>query len=143
MVALDDEILGKPADAEDARRMLRALRGRRHQVYTAVCVWDVAAGAYDVCVNTTQVNMRSYSDAELERYVESGDPMDKAGAYAIQHAEFAPVVALDGCFSSVMGLPLGDVCELLAEFGVEMTCEVADVCERQADFACCMRYGRA
>lgn len=139
VVALQDEILGKPDSAEDARRMLRALRGRRHQVYTAICVWDVASSASDVCVNTTQVDMRSYGDAELERYVDSGDPLDKAGAYAIQHAVFAPVQALDGCFASVMGLPLADLCRLLAEYGVAMQCAVADVCERQADIVCCQR----
>ncbi len=83
--------------------------------------------------------MRGYTDAELLHYVGSGDPLDKAGAYAIQHPEFAPVQALDGCLSGVMGLPLADLCALLAEFGVKARCSVIEVCERQVGFACCQR----
>ena len=142
VVGMGQDILGKPEDAEDAVRILRLLRGRRHQVHTAVCVLDVEAFECGARVNTTQVDMRDYSDAEIEEYVASGDPMDKAGAYAIQHPGFAPVQDIEGCITSVMGLPLGDACDLLAEFGLRPQCAIADVCERQADFPCCRREGK-
>ena len=139
VVGMDQEVLGKPEDAEDAVRILRLLQGQRHQVHTAVCVLDVEGFECGACVNTTQVDMRDYTDAEIQEYVASGDPMDKAGAYAIQHSGFAPVLDIDGCITSVMGLPLGDTCDLLAEFGIRPQTAVPDVCERQADFPCCRR----
>ena len=107
-------MLGKPADPDDAERMLRQLRGRTHQVYTGVAIMSgQSPGAVltDVCI--TDVPMRDYSDAEIRAYVASGDPMDKAGAYGIQHAGFHPVQGMRGCFASVMGLPLCHVLRLL------------------------------
>lgn len=139
VVAQDSEILGKPADAADAVRMLTVLRGRMHQVHSAVCVLDVLSGECKTCTNTTQVTMRDYADEEMREYVAGGDPLDKAGAYAIQHPKFAPVLAMDGCLTGVMGLPLGDLCELLAGFGVRPGCPVVEVCERHAAFGCCQR----
>ena len=139
VVALGPEILGKPADEADAVRMLTALRGRAHQVHSAICVLDVQSGECRACTNTTQVTMRDYADEELHGYVAGGDPLDKAGAYAIQHPEFAPVKSMDGCLTGVMGLPLGDLCELLAGFGVRTPCAVVEVCEGHAAFECCQR----
>jgi predicted house-cleaning NTP pyrophosphatase (Maf/HAM1 superfamily) len=81
--------------------------------------------------------MRAYTDAEIAAYVASGDPLDKAGAYGIQSPGFAPACALDGCYASVMGLPLNDLCELLAQFGVRPPQHVADVCLQFNPFTCC------
>jgi septum formation protein len=106
--------LGKPADAEEARAFLRRLRGQRHVVITAVAVvrsddLDVAPG-----MAWTGVWLRPFSDAELEAYVATGDPLDKAGAYAIQHGAFRPVARLEGSEANVIGLPLALTAGLLA-----------------------------
>ena len=108
-------ILGKPADPSEARRMLRQLRGHSHQVYTGIAVLRVRDGVLltDLCI--TDVPMRNYSDAEIDAYVATGDPLDKAGAYAIQHPKFQPVESMRGCYASVMGLPLCHVTRLLAK----------------------------
>jgi MAF protein len=118
-VVLDGQSLGKPADATEARSMLRALRGRSHEVYTGVAVvsGDVASPALVEHV-VTRVEMRAYSDGEIERYVASGSPFDKAGGYAIQDRDFAPVERLeelDGCQCSVIGLPLWTARRLLRQ----------------------------
>lgn len=136
-VALDGEIYGKPEDAADAVRMLRALRNRTHEVISAVTVLQPATFRCATRVNRTAVTMRNYSDAEIAAYVASGDPMDKAGAYAIQSPDFAPVCALDGCFASVMGLPLVELCELLATFGVATPRTPLQVCGEINPFPCC------
>lgn len=110
IVADGDELLGKPANAADARRMLSALRGRVHQVHTALALFDPAGGVLTTELCSSQVPMRDYSDAEMDAYIASGDPLDKAGAYAIQNAAFHPVARFGGCYASVMGLPM---CHLL------------------------------
>lgn len=140
--ALDDTLLGKPTDPADAQRMLAELRNRTHQVHSAVSVLQRAPDTPDVqrtAINTTNVLMRNYSDAEIAKYVASGDPLDKAAAYAIQNADFAPVRAIDGCLSNVIGLPLADLRDLLADFGVAITQPLPTLCEAHADFACCQR----
>ena len=111
-------VLGKPADAAEARVMLASLRSRTHEVITAVAVVAGNRVAAD-CVRT-QVRMRAYSDAEIESYVASGSPLDKAGAYAIQDEQFHPVETADGCICSVIGLPLWTTRRLLrAAAGIE------------------------
>lgn len=117
-VALDGAILGKPADADEARRMLLALRGRAHDVHTGVCLVDAAVGREVAAVHSTVVMMRDYSAAEIDAYVATGDPLDKAGAYAIQHGDFSPVAALDGCYLTVVGLSLCGLIAMLGELGV-------------------------
>lgn len=112
-----DTILGKPADALEAKTMLEQLRNRTHQVITAFCVLNVATGKMlqqHVC---TDVTMRDYTDEEITAYVASGDPMDKAGGYAIQNPDFAPVANIDGCYASVVGLPLCQVTAMLEQMG--------------------------
>jgi septum formation protein len=116
IVVVDDHILNKPVDADDARRMLRALQGRRHDVYTAVCVsrdGREAAGVED-----TGVWFRPLGDEEIDRYIETGEPMDKAGAYGIQGYGATIVERVDGDFFTVVGLPLVRLTRLLAEVGV-------------------------
>ncbi len=135
LVALDGELLGKPADPFEATAMLRRLRARVHQVYTAVCV--ATDGKLTARLSLSNVTMRPYSDAEIARYVASGDPLDKAGAYAIQHPLFAPVEAWEGCYAGIMGLPLRIAHEMLTEFGVPIPGDVALVCERMSGTRCC------
>ncbi len=112
-VILDGEMLGKPQDAEDAVRLLRRLRGRVHQVATGVALVDSPGGRMVSGQRCTQVWMRAYSDEEIAAYVETGDPLDKAGAYAVQHRLFHPVERIEGCYLTVVGLPLCLVRELL------------------------------
>ena len=117
-VADGGRILGKPRHAAEAQAMLRQLRGRNHQVYTAVAVLN-AAGLEIAVVCATQVPMRAYSDAEIEAYIATGDPFDKAGAYAIQHRGFDPVIGLTGCYANVMGLPLCHLSRLLRQAALD------------------------
>jgi septum formation protein len=122
-VVLDGQALGKPVDAAEACYMLTQVRNRRHQVVTGVAVAPVVNAHHASSASiqpvhslsvTTQVRMRDYTDQEIASYVASGDPTDKAGAYAIQHAEFHPVAAIEGCYLSVVGLPLCALTYLLA-----------------------------
>ena len=116
-VALDGESIGKPADAEEARSMLRRLRGTTHQVITGFTVYDAASGRCITDANAADVRMRNFTDTEMEESIASGTPMDKAGAYAIQDAEFQPASLLSGCYSNVMGLPACRIVDTLAELG--------------------------
>lgn len=131
-----DAILGKPANPSEAKRMLRQLRGRVHQVHTGIAVLRVLDGNLlsDVCV--TDVPMRDYSDAEIEAYVATGDPLDKAGAYAIQHAGFQPVASMSGCYASVMGLPLCHVTRLLAQMDAAPRADVPSNCQLFLKYDC-------
>ena len=116
--------------------MLRQLRGRTHQVYTALALLRPADGRQvsEVCI--TDVPMRAYSDAEMRAYIASGDPLDKAGAYAIQHAGFRPVNGLLGCSANVMGLPVCRVAYLLAQFGLPAQGDVAAACQSALEYDC-------
>ena len=116
LVSLDGVPLGKPADTEDARRMLRALSGREHEVFSGVCVWDIESGSCQTRVARTGVTFRALTDAEIDAYIATGEPMDKAGAYAIQGGAGAYVTGLDGSFENVMGFPVDDVREMLDSF---------------------------
>ncbi len=117
-VALDDLIIGKPVDPADAVRMLRLLRGRSHRVYSGVAVRQGEKEYLQVA--ETIVWMRNYSDGEIDAYVATGDPLDKAAAYAIQHPIFHPVERIEGCYANVMGLPLCRVYLGLKEIGIQV-----------------------
>ncbi len=117
IVLLDEEIYGKPADSGDAMRLLRALTGRTHQVITAIAVVDSESlDVLDQAVES-RVTMRPANDDELRRYVETGEPLDKAGAYAIQGKGADLVSGLEGSLSNVIGLPIEETLELLARAG--------------------------
>ena len=124
-VLLDNEILGKPRDVEHARELLLALRGRWHHVITGVVVCSMVSGKLKLSSAscTTPVLMRPYSEEEIDAYIATGDPMDKAGAYGIQHTEFQPTERIDGCFLNVVGLPLCVLTTLLAQFDIIPTAE--------------------
>jgi len=115
------DVLGKPADAEAARGMLRHLRGREHKVLTGVAVVDGRTGREDTITVVSRVRMADYDDAAIAAYVATGEPLDKAGAYAIQGRGGALVVGLEGSYSNVVGLPLEETARLLASFGVPVS----------------------
>jgi septum formation protein len=135
-VFLDGQVLGKPQDAEEARRMLRQLRGRVHQVFTGLAVFDPERATCQKTYAVTDVPMRAYSDEEIEAYVASGDPLDKAGAYAIQHPWFRPVDALEGCFANVMGLPLCHLVGLLQAAGLRPSAAAPSACQEFLHYRC-------
>ena len=112
-VVLDGHLLGKPGDAADAGRMLKALRGRVHEVITGVALVEAPAGREETAAVTTRVKMAGYSDAEIEAYVAAGEPLDKAGAYAVQGLGARLVAEVDGCFTNVVGLPVTTTRRLL------------------------------
>jgi septum formation protein len=116
LVVLDDDVMGKPADANDAARMLRRLAGRAHEVLTGVAV--VWRGELHSFVERTQVSVRPMSAAEVDWYVASGEPMDKAGAYAIQGLASRFVTRVEGSYANVVGLPVASVVELLTRLGL-------------------------
>ena len=118
VVALDGVVYGKPADAREAEATLRELRGRTHTVITGVAVVDAATGESASAFDATRVTIREFTDDEMAAYIASGNPMDKAGAYAAQDAGFHPAAAIEGCWTNAIGLPLCRVRSLLAEHGV-------------------------
>ena len=121
VVACWGEILGKPKDKEDAAEMLRRLQGGSHQVYTGVTLaWkykDMSA-MYATVSECTDVTMYSMTEEEIRRYVDSGEPMDKAGAYAIQGLCAAHIQGICGDYNNVVGLPVGRVCQELKRRGL-------------------------
>ncbi len=110
------DVLGKPIDADDARTMLRRLRGRDHVVCTAITLLSLPSGLRHTELTRTTVTMRDYGDVEIDAYIATGDPFDKAGGYAIQHEGFHPVERIDGSYSNVVGLPLETLRAMLARF---------------------------
>jgi septum formation protein len=136
-IVVDHEtIFGKPEDTHDARSILFALRGHSHQVMTAITLIDrkTAAAVGDMCVSN--VPMRHYSAEEVDNYIRSGDPLDKAGAYAIQNLAFHPVEAFSGCYASVMGLPLCHLERSAAAFGLVVQPGLADRCQAAVGYRC-------
>lgn len=117
-VAIDGMMLNKPVDPAEAKSMLQRLRGRQHQVHTAMALLNVQSGEMVTDVDSAEVYMRPYSDTEIEAYIATGDPMDKAGAYAIQHPVFTPAAKLEGCYLTVMGLSVCRLMGLLAQFSI-------------------------
>lgn len=124
-VILEGKELGKPHDAAHAFQLLRSLRGRWHSVVTGVVVSTIVDGNIQMrgASCTTPVLMRPYSDEEISAYIATGDPLDKAGAYGIQHPQFQPTERIDGCYLNVVGLPLCTLVDLLAQFDVHPSTE--------------------
>ena len=118
LVSLDGAPLGKPADEADARRMLLTLSGREHEVFTGICVLDAETGRSETRTVRTGVTFRALTDEEIDAYISTGEPMDKAGAYAIQGGAGAFVSRLDGELENVIGFPVVEVKEMLAHFGM-------------------------
>ena len=116
VVVVDGQILGKPVNEDDARRMLSMLSGRRHQVVTAVCL--IARASPHVHLEVTTVELSPLTAEEIDWYVASGEPMDKAGAYAIQGLASRFITRVDGSYSNVVGLPIALVYRMCTEAGL-------------------------
>lgn len=124
VVAIGDQVFGQPIDAADAKRMLKELSGKQHEVITAVCV--ARAGAEpnpEVTTVATKVTFRVMNDQEIDWYIQTGEHKDKAGGYAIQGAASAFVTRIDGSYSNVVGLPVPETVEMLKKEGATMPWE--------------------
>jgi septum formation protein len=117
VVVAGDEILGKPASPDDARRMLRLLSGATHEVHTGLAITRRPGATEAVIDETTKVTFAPLSDAEIEGYMATREPFDKAGAYGIQGIGGRYITRIEGCYFNVMGLPLARLWTLLREFG--------------------------
>jgi septum formation protein len=117
IVLAEAQILGKPKDADDARRMLRLFSGRTHEVLTALCVINIATGKEALHVEKTRVEFLKMSEEEIESYIQSGEPFDKAGAYGIQGIAGRFATRIEGCYFNVLGLPLSRLWTTLQAFG--------------------------
>ena len=135
-VILKGKILGKPGNREEAVRMLTLLRNKQHEVITALVVLKLSDKSLisDRCISSIQ--MRDYSDQEIQSYVNTGDPLDKAGAYAIQHPQFDPVINFQGCFASVMGMPLCHLERNLRQLEGYQWREMQIICQKFLDYTC-------
>ena len=120
-VLIENESLAKPATRDEARHMLERLCGVQHTVATGVAVADIESDMLLLATSRTLVTMRSYSEHELQAYVATDDPLDKAGAYSIQHPQFNPVASTSGCYSGVIGLPLCLVSKMLTMVGIPLS----------------------
>jgi septum formation protein len=118
IVVLEEHILGKPADAGDAGRMLALLSGGMHQVITGLAVMDAGTGRTITEAATTAVWFRDLTPQEISAYVGTGEPLDKAGAYGIQEKGALLVRKIEGCYFNVVGLPLSTLARILREFGI-------------------------
>jgi MAF protein len=137
IVVLNGEILGKPTSPAHAKEMLIRLRDQKHSVYSAVTLTGPKDTVEYTVLNQSIVSMRPYTNAQIDAYIATGDPMDKAGAYAIQHPNFAPVARLNGCYASVMGLPLADLADALAVYGIVIE-SVGQRCAAVTGQTCCV-----
>lgn len=135
-VVFGGRILGKPTDEVEARQMLKELRGKEHLVYTALALLRLPEQSLLTDFAETKVPMRDYSDAEIEEYIASGDPLDKAGAYAIQHAGFHPVATMQGCFANVIGLPLCHLQRSLQKWGLSFDTNLSIACQVHLSYNC-------
>jgi septum formation protein len=124
-VVLEGEALGKPAGPEEARAMLRRLRGRVHEVITGLAVVDAGSGRRATTAVVSRVLMRDYPETTLEAYVASGEGLDKAGGYAIQGRGIDLVAGYVGSYTNIVGLPLAATGRLLADFGISVRETVA------------------
>jgi septum formation protein len=123
LVDLQGQVLNKPLDRDDAIRMLRLLTGTTHQVHSGLAVWR--RGALQTRVVTASVRMRPASEAQIAAYMDTGEPMDKAGAYAAQGQGAALIEAVEGSYLAVVGLPLLALREMLLEAGIPVPSDVA------------------
>jgi len=114
-------VLGKPHDAADAAKMLRALSGTTHDVYTAV--WLVSSGREEHRLSHTRVRFSELSEPDIQRYIATGEPFGRAGAYAIQGFAGGFIAGIEGSFSGVMGLPVYETCQLLRNFNIPVWSE--------------------
>jgi len=120
LVVLGGKPLGKPADREEAVQMLKSLQGRSHEVFTGLAVIDAATGQSVVTHQATAVRFKPLSSEQIQRYVDTGEPMGKAGAYAVQGKASIFIDSIRGCYFNVVGLPVAKLADALRMFGVEI-----------------------
>ena len=131
-----EEVLGKPVDEADAARILQQLKGKTHQVLSGIALYDLSSGEIRTRLICTEVEMREYTEDEIQEYIASGDPLDKAGAYGIQNRDFNPAPQFYGCFANVMGLPLCHLALLMKEMGIDADLQVAERCQESIEYQC-------
>jgi septum formation protein len=136
IVVLDGRILGKPKDAGHSFEMLDSLRGREHRVLTAIAVRLAGSDNARIELCRSSVKMRNYSDEEIQKYIESGDPSDKAGAYAIQSPDFHPAENFGGCMASVMGMPLCHLERTLRLYANYEWTDWPSICQKKLEYSC-------
>jgi MAF protein len=136
VVVLHGKVLSKPVDGDEAWQMLRSLRGREHQVITAIAVLGPLSSTPTVETIKTHVQMRHYGDDEIADYIARGEPFDKAGAYAIQDTLFHPVSRIEGCYANVMGLPLCHLCVILKRYQITPPVTPQGACEAHTGRPC-------
>lgn len=120
IVVLGSRIMGKPKDEEQAFDMLSALSGVWHKVYTGLCIINTSSGACRSDYEVTEVKMGKFSSEDIRAYIRSGEPMDKAGSYAIQGLGSLLVERIDGCYYNVVGMPVFKLSQMLERFGVHL-----------------------
>lgn len=138
VVVYEGRILGKPENEVQAEEFLRMLRQGSHEVYSGICIVDARTGQTCADVHRSRLWLRNYTDTEIAAYVAAGNPLDKAGAYALQDPVLRPVAELEGCAASVMGFPLGvfaDLCR--AEFGCALPSRLPVLCAAVTGRPCC------
>jgi MAF protein len=136
VVVFEGAVMGKPSGPDEATAMLHRLRAREHVVLTAISLLDPKTQHTATDVARTALRMRSYTAEEVAAYVATGDPLDKAGAYAIQHEGFHPVADFDGCYANVVGLPLCHLAVRLRAWGVEPRPGLPDRCQKHTGRHC-------
>ncbi len=141
IVAANGEMLGKPGNDIRAWEMLTSLRNKMHEVHTGVSIIDLTSRDEHHGVHTAEVTMRDYSDAEIAGYIATGDPIDKAGGYAIQHQQFQPVAHLNGCFLGVMGLSICHLLQMLSDLRVPVRANLIEL-KKSHDFFPCPVYDK-
>jgi septum formation protein len=135
-VVFQGRILGKPADEKEAKQILGELRGKTHLVYTGLALLRTRDQSMLTDFAETEVPMRDYTDSEIDAYIASGDPLDKAGAYAIQHAGFHPVAYMQGCYANVIGLPLCHLQRSLQKWGLSLDKDLSTACQAHLSYDC-------
>jgi septum formation protein len=135
-VADGDMLLGKPINDEESRKMLEQLRDRVHQVYTGIAIFDKKTNKIFTELVCTDVPMRDYTDNEIDEYIATGDPFDKAGGYAIQHSGFHPVSKLSGCYANVVGLPLCHLFRTIKNTGIKADADIPTLCQQKLGYKC-------
>jgi septum formation protein len=135
-VVLGNTILGKPVDRVEAVHMLTSLRNRQHEVITALVILKTGECSFIIEGCISKIQMRDYSDQEIQTYVNTDDPLDKAGAYAIQHPQFDPVINFQGCFASVMGMPLCHLERNLCHFNGYQGRGMQTICQKFLRYTC-------
>lgn len=136
IVEINDELLGKPSNDEEAEQTLSILCGKPHRVYTALVLRDVSSGESLQTVCETIVYMRDWSAEEQASYIYIGTYHDKAGGYAIQDEVFNPVERIEGCYANVMGLPLCSLCSLFEQKTLPLSDDLPEACQRYTKAKC-------